>query len=221
VASNSWGQKDFWTRAGPDGFGNSYGLQTIADQVPKGGAYVALVRVWGPVPTPPYDTPEYASSGLEGLWTAHDARRDGARFIEFYKWGRSLRLEVYCSPDASDATMSALNALLKSWRFDMIPAGDPEWAETQARQLLPESVGPLCFPMRPGWASSGDLYRITEVELHGKTVQFRFIYSWNNAQPPDPIPPSYQFESSHWWEIDVLATGEAVIAGEGGTPLPE
>ncbi len=221
VAFNSWNQRDFWTRAGQDGFGNYYGLQTIAEQVPQGGAYVALVRVWGPAPVLGYDIPEYNSNDLEALWTTHDARHDGGKFIEFYKWGRSLRLEVYCSPNASDTTVAALNALMKSWQFDRIPAGDAEWAETQARQLLPESVGPLWFPMRPGRTSSEDLHRVTEVELRGKTVHFRFIYSWDKVIPPYPIPADYQFKSSRWWEIDVLPTGEAVLTGEGGSSLPK
>ena len=223
VAFNSWGEKDFWARAIRTGNSSEYSTATVMSQVPEGGVYVALARIQGP-PRPPGDNPaEYALTDLSGLFEPHDWRREanqGAQFFQFYKWGRDLSIEIACSPKASGNTVSQLNDLLQSWRFDPIPVGDLEWAGTLARLLLPEQVEPLSFGIRSSWQSApGNLARVTEAEVRGRTVHFRFTYIWNlesTGSIPAPIPAA----SSHWWEVDVLPTGEAVLVGQGGAPLP-
>jgi len=230
VAFNSWGQEDFWAREvliekTADHETYRYSTQTVMDQIPKGGAYVALVSISGPQAvahsiSPP---PEYALNDLSGLWQPHDCREDaesGAQFMEFYKWGRDLRLEVACHCKASDETVAELNDLLQSWRFDSVPAGDIEWAGLQARQLLPEEVEPLKFSIRPGRRGDEGIGRITEAEVQGDTVHFKFMYRWNIAPGTHKITNDCPDDSCHWWEIDVLPSGEAVLTDEGGAQLP-
>jgi hypothetical protein len=222
VAFNSWGQKDFWARAIQTDNSAEYSNQIVTSQIPDGGAYVVLIRIYAPV-TPGSDTPpEYSLSDLSGLIKLHDWRENsdqGAQSFEFYKWARYLSLGIACSPNASDAIVSSLNNLLQSWKFDAIPVGDPEWAGTQARLLLPPKVGPLLFDIRSSSRlAPGNLERSTEAEVRGTTVHFRFTYIWNYVSVT--IPSFTPAGSSHWWEIDVLPTGKAVLTGEGGAPLP-
>ena len=227
VAFNSWGQEDFWAREvliekTADHETYRYSTQTVMNQIPRGGAYVALVSISGPMSVAHSISPpaEYALNDLSGLWQPHDCREDaesGAQFMEFYKWGRDLRLEVCCHPKASDKTVAELNDLLQSWKFDSVPVGDIEWAGLQARQLLPEEVKPLKFNNRPGSLGEEGIRRITEAEVQGDTVHFKFRYSWN--VPPRARSNECPDDSCHWWEIDVLPSGEAVLTGEGGAQL--
>ncbi len=229
VAFNSWGQDDFWAREvliekTADHETYRYGPQTVMEQIPKGGAYVALVRIVGPPSLREVSEypDEYALNDLSGLWQPHDCREDDesvAHFMEFFKWGRDLQLVVACHRKASDRTVAELNDLLQSWRFDSIPVGDIRWAGLQALQLLPEEVEPLKFSNRPGSTGEEGIRRITEAEVQGDTVHFKFMYGWN--VPPGPRKSTNQCpdDSCHWWEIDVLPSGEAVLTDEGGTPL--
>lgn len=209
VAFNSWGENGFWAREVRTGSSSSYSTQIAMSQILEGGAYVALVRIWGPPRMPDYAPPEYTPDDLSGLCQPHDWRQDSAtdaQFIQFYKWGRDLRLEVACHPGASDKTVAELNDLLESWRFDSVPEGDIEWAGIQARKLLPEEVEPLKFSNRAGSRSDDGVDRVTEVETKGSIMSFRFIYRWDN--------------SSHWWTVEVSPIGEAIITGDGGDLLP-
>lgn len=223
VAFNNWGENAFWARAIQTGNGSQYSPQTVMQQIPDGGAYVVLVRTQRPPPMPGTDPPEYTLNDFSGLLKPHDWRLDARnvpQYFNFFKWGRALGLEIVCRDDASDATVSQLNDLLLSWRFDTVPVGDMEWAGTQARLLLPKQVDPLFFDIQPSWHSApGNLARVTEAEVRGTTVHFRFTYIWN-AQPSGSIPATIPPDSSHWWEIDVLPTGQAVLTGQGGPPLP-
>jgi hypothetical protein len=128
VAFNSWGQANYWAHEKVEGDSHVYSPGTVMSQIPEGGAYVALVEINGPPVMPGSEPPEYTLNDLSGLITRHDWRQDAsasAQFISFYKWGRSLQLEVGCKAGASDATVAALNDLLQSWRFDEVRVGDP------------------------------------------------------------------------------------------------
>ena len=219
IGFNSWGQSGFWPSPGIMG---PYNSESIIERILAGGAYVALIRIWVP-PSLPEETPEYAQNDLTGLLTEHDWRKDsvsGVKSIPFYKWGRYFELDIYCSPSAPDETVAELNTLLTNWRFDAVPAGDEEWASLQARNLLPKKAKPEWFPIRPGSMGFQDSEWTTESEAQDKTVHIRFIYAWGGTRLPRPIPDNYNFPSSHWWRIDVLPTGKAVLVGEGGARLP-
>jgi len=184
VAFNSWGEKNFWAREVRIGSSSTYGPQTVMSQIPEGGAYVALVRIWGPPRPDDYDPLEYTLDDLGELCQPHDWRQNSttdAQFIQFYKWGRDLRLEIACHPGASDETVDELNNLLVSWRFDTVPAGDIEWAGIQARKLLPEEVEPLKFSNRAGSRGDDGLDRVTEVETGENVMIFRFTYQWDSS----------------------------------------
>ncbi len=226
VAFNNWGGKGFWAHEVRSGNSAQYGPGTVMSQVPDGGAYVALVEIGGPPRISDEEAPpEYVRDSLGGLFQPHDWRQDSvieAQFFQFYKWGRDFQLEVACRPDASDETVAELNFLLESWVFDSVPVGDIEWAGIQARKVIPEIVEPLKFSNRSGGRSEDDVERYTVAELSGDTVNFKFIYRWD-------VPPSSQMLSypyycpdgtCHWWEIEVLPNGIAVLMREGGAKLP-
>jgi len=225
VAFNSWGQEDLWVREvrteHPDGTTSyTYRPHDVMSQIPEGGAYISLLRIWGPPPPPEdYEPPdEYATSDLSRLNQPHDWRQDttAAQFKEFHKWGRYLMVLIACHPDASDETVAHLNDLLQSWRFDAVPAGDTEWAGIQARKLLPEVVEPMKFKNRSGRIGN----RVTQLEVQGDTVRVKFMY--HLKEPPEGPAHIYECpdKSCHWWKIDVLPTGESVLVDEGGAPLP-
>jgi hypothetical protein len=120
VSFNSWAQNNFWARGSNNNSESSvYNGSIIASQIPQGEAYVALVAENGP----PYigkPLPEYKFNDLSGLYKPHDWRQDNtfsAYIKTFSRGGAILELEVYCHPNASDETLTALNNLLQSWRF--------------------------------------------------------------------------------------------------------
>jgi hypothetical protein len=164
-------------------------------------------------------TPEYALNNITSLLNWNEIRQDDGQYIEFFKWGCSKRIDICRSRDASNTTMNELKSFLESWRFDQFPSGDPDWTVMQACRLLPESVGPKSFPLE-GHVSYEGITRATEVKVDGKTVHIRFIYGWNNVTIPRPVPADFQFNSYHWWKIDMLPDGNVTLTGEGGKPLP-
>jgi len=219
VAFNSWNQTDFWAKAVQAGNTVRYSLYAIRDKVPDGGAYVVLSRVWGPPLAPDQFPDEYTSTSLDSLlnWDYISKRNDG-QSLQFFKWGRYMRVDIGCNEHASNTTLGELRVLLESWQFDEIPAGDIEWAALQARELLPESVEPQMFLTHVGMFGP----RYTEAEVDDdEIVHIRFIYTWNQITLPQPIPDDYQFSSTHWWTMDVLPDGIVVITGEGGAALPK
>jgi hypothetical protein len=102
-------------------------------------------------------------------------------------------------------------------------AGDPGWAFTIARSLLPAQIKPEKFPRKGGiaWDYAVPAVRTAQVEVRqDKTVHFRFTYFWDLPADLTPGPISTPSETYHWWEIDVSASGQPVLTAQGGTPLP-
>jgi hypothetical protein len=224
VAFNSWGQKGFWAHELSKDNIEAYDPQTVISQVPRGGAYVVQDEIVTLAASPGNEPAEYTLNDLSGLIIPHDWRQDAtsqAQSINFFKWGRLLQFYIACQSEASDSTVSALNNLLQSWKFDEILAGDPGWAFTIARQLLPTQVGPEKFPRKGGTTWDQTVVRATQVEVRqDKTVHFRFTYYWNLPAASTPGPSTTPSETYHWWEIEVLPSGKAVLSTQGGTALP-
>jgi len=123
VAFNSWGEQGFWVRETitptEGGASYTYSPQSVLAQIPQDGAYIVLVwQSGGPPPEPDSLGPEYEGNDLSGLWQSRDCRQSSGRYIDFYKFERILRLEIYCGPQASNSTADDVNSLLSSWRFD-------------------------------------------------------------------------------------------------------
>ncbi len=120
VSFNSWGEPGFWVHERHEGNSYTYGPSVVISQMPKGGAYIALIEINGP-PPPVGEVPqEYASQDLGGLFMSHDWRKDASAAdgsLRFYKWKQWYELQITCSTRASDSTVAGINALLKSWRF--------------------------------------------------------------------------------------------------------
>jgi hypothetical protein len=223
VAFNSWGEANFWAREIQSGNSFTYSPGTVISQIPEGGAYVALVRVNGPPGDGSNLPEEYDQNYLSGLVTLHDWRLDAsstAEFVNFYKWSRSLTLWIGCKVNATETTVVELNNLLQSWKFDAIPAGDTGWAITVARRILPEKVEPSKFSASMHYFQT--VARQTEVEVgQDNTVHFRFTYYWNLPFTPKQGTIDAPSDTYHWWEIDVLTSGKAVLTAQGGTVLPK
>jgi hypothetical protein len=227
VAFNSWGLKGFWARAVETANGFTYGGEALLSQIPAGEAYIVLDENVSLAAPPDYEHPAYTLVDLSGLFTPHDWRQDAsaqAQSFSLFKWDRYLVFYIACRSDASDSTVNELNHLLQSWKFDAILPGDPGWAFPIARSLLPAQVGPDKFPGKKGgtaWDYNVPAVRTTQVEVRqDKTVHFRFTYFWNLPADLTPGPVNTPSETYHWWEIDVLPSGKAVLYAQGGIPLP-
>jgi len=231
VAFNSWGQQDFWVRETreehTDGsVSYTYGKpRDVMSQIPEGGASVLLLRLTGPPPADDYVTPPDTVAGdLGGLWQPHDWRQDsetGAQLKELFKYGRWLQMWVACRPDASDETVAALNDLLESWRFDTVPVADIDSALKQARSILPEESKPWEFYVWEGSKVNERFSHALYTQAREDALRFWFIYRWNITDSQDYNPRDCPEDSCHWWKIDVLPTGEAVLIAEGGAGLPD
>jgi len=229
AAFNSWGESDFWApevaKETASGVSRRYGPQDVLGQLPAGGAYVVLVHTDGGPPAAEYG-PEHEQRDLSGLWEQQDCREGemapGATHANFFKWGRFLRIEVYCTPDASEETAAAVSELLASWRFDPIPVGDVGWAVVEARQMLPPAVEPAGFPIPsesfPASMREGTVTRITRAEVKDQTVVVTFTYRWD--EPPsssggDECPEG----RCHWWRFEARPDGGIVLTEEGGATI--
>jgi len=179
--------------------------------------------------------PEYERQDLGSLWEQTDCREVGIAIgaidVNFFKWGRLLRLEVYCDPSASDTTADAVNDLLASWRFDQVPAGDVGWAVVEARSLLPSAVDSARFPLLAGppqipgplhsWVGSGSVVRITQAQIQGETVVVTFTYRWDEPQlGPGPDSNDCPPDRCHWWRFEARPSGDVVLVEEGGAAPP-
>jgi hypothetical protein len=230
VAFNSWGQYDAWISEFRAEYDSSSGPPHFLKEVPDAAAYVALLhRAGGPVPVPWDYGPEYDRSDLADLWKPHDCRAAGGHTsVQFFKWGRKLYLEVQCGPGASEATTAAVNALLASWRFDRVPAGDPGWASSTARTLLPSAVGPDRFPIvagthkggEPNRSMQGDITasRTTETRLDGDTVVVTFEYRWYGQG--EGFAGDCPADRCHWWRFEAHSDGTVELPEEGGAAVP-
>ena len=89
-----------------------------------------------------------------------------------------------------------------------------------ARQFLPETVQPLKFGIKSGKRSDNGIIRITQAEVQEDTVKVKFLYLWNVPPPPRTVSYECSDDSCHWWEINVISSGEVVLVDEGGAPLP-
>lgn len=231
VAFNSWGRPGFWAPEVRTANGATYGPQSILGQVPDGGAYVALIHfAGGPLVSWEDYGPEYGRGDLGTLWQAHDCRdAGGATWIDFSKWGRRLRLEVYCEAGATDATAAEVNELLASWRFDRVPVGDVGWATLQARELLPDSAHPEKFPLltdepvegepMQSYAAGPVVTHLTSAEIQEDTVVVTFVLGWDE-QEAGAMGAECLSERCHWWRCEVRPSGEVVLIDEGGGALP-
>lgn len=231
VAFNSWGEAEFWAPEVTTEQGSTYSPQSILGQLPDGGAYVALIHfAGGPLVSWEDYGPEYGRDDLGTLWQAHDCRdASGATWVDFSKWGRRLRLEVYCEAGATDATAAEVNEMLASWRFDRVPAGDAGWATLQARQLLPDSAHPEKFPLltnepvegepMQSYATGPVVTYLTSAEIQEDRVVVTFLLDWNDRDAGE-ISAECSSERCHWWRFEARPNGEVVLVDEGGAALP-
>jgi len=227
VAFNSWNEPRFWAPEVAKEGSSIYSPGSVLGQMPDDGAYIVLIHFSGG-PPPEHYGPEYEQEDLSGLWKEMDCRKGrnypGVTYLDFFKWGRPLRLEVYCKPKAADETAAAVNALLASWRFDQVPAGEIGWAVVKARQLLPSLIEPAKFPIvsegpKQSLVGEGNIARITQAQFHEETVVVTFMYRWDEP-PVGSNSDDCSFQRCHWWKFEARSSGEVVLVEEGGAALP-
>jgi hypothetical protein len=226
VGFNSWGEAGFWATLPESG-------QTVLAQIPADGAYLVFGFQGGEVPAEDYG-PEHVAQDLPDIPGVENCRETGdppgITRTHFYKWGRLLRVDLYCGPQVSAETAGLVQALLDSWSFDLVPAGDAAWAAQAARQLLPAEVDPPAFPLfmtslleeGAGSLSSwkADIRRVTQAEiLAGEVVSVTFRYQW---QAPVNIGEAQDCpaETCHWWRFEAWPDGQIGLVEEGGAALP-
>jgi len=230
AAFNSWGQEQFWARQveskTADGVAYTYSPETVMSQIQADWAYIVLIDfAGGPCMASGDYGPEHDRQDLNDLWAAKDCRIEGPVSLEFFKWGRHLRLEVYCGPQVSEETSVEVNQLLESWRFDRVPVGDVGWATVAARDLLPPAVDRRAFPILSGGptassAQQRDVLRMTRAEaIEGDVVSVTFLYRWD-APETGPMADDCPPESCHWWRFEARPDGEIVLVEESGAALP-
>jgi hypothetical protein len=127
VAFNSWGEANFWATEvvteTDQGGQASYGPEDVFGQLPRDGAYVVLTHLSGGpfLPAEQYG-PEHEGQGLADLWTKSDCREGdthaGTTVVPFFKWGRRLRLEVYCAPSGASQKFLGYNYWRKQIRLE-------------------------------------------------------------------------------------------------------
>ena len=166
-------------------------------QVPKGGAYIILVRITMPLDRAS-EPAEYEPSDLAGLLNPQGQLSGGYKTFSFFKWGSSLQLGIACDPAASDETVASINEILSSWRFDPIPSGNPGWAFNVAIKLIPDKGHPETMP-RSGEQSRGLIAQSTSYTVNSsKTVHFHFTFKWNISTAETNIS-----KPQHWWGISM------------------
>jgi hypothetical protein len=226
VAFNSWGEEAFWPE------GELYAPVPVLDYLPSDGAYIVLAAQENDSPEEGYG-PEYLEPDLENFWSGvvcQDAGEPaGYSSTRFFKWGRLMRLEVFCGRRVSEETASAVNALLESWNFDPIPAGDAGWATASTRMLLPEEAGPEDFPIitsdlvagSPAARSvrEGDVLRTTQAELlDGSVVAVTHLFQRGTGRAGSASLDCPK-EDCHRWEFLARPDGSLVLVDQEGASL--
>jgi hypothetical protein len=226
IALNSWGEEGFW----PDA--EEYAPVAVLDQIPFDGAYLVLSVQEGETLDEKYG-PEYAESELENFLAGEACQEAGEpagySSTRFFKWGRLMRLEVFCGRRVSEETASAVTALLESWNFDPIPAGDAGWATASTRMLLPEEAGPEEFPLisselvrgEPVTRSvrRGDDLRTTQAELlEGSIVAVTHIFHLG-ASETEAVSLDCPGEDCQRWDFQARPDGSLILVSQDGAAL--
>jgi hypothetical protein len=226
VAFNSWGAEAFWASETGDN------PASILNQVPQDGAYIVLAVQEVIAPEMDYG-PEQTKPELETFWTGSGCPQAGEpagySASRFFKWGRQMRVEVFCGREVSAETANAVTALLESWNFDPIPAGDAGWATVSSRLMLPDEAGPEDFPIitsellvgSPVGRSvrEGEILRTTQAELlEDGAVSVTHLYhrGIRNANAPLQDCPA---EDCQRWDFQARPDGSLILVSQEGKAL--
>jgi hypothetical protein len=222
VAFNSWGEEAFW----PAG---EFESRTLLEQLPTDGAYIVLAVQEKEAPEVGYG-PEQTGSELVNFWTGEGCQEAGEPkgylSTKFFKWGRLMRLEVFCGRQVTGETAGAVSALLQSWNFDPIPVGDAGWATASTRMLLPREAGPEEFPILTGELAAGqpeartvrvgDVLRTTQAELlDDGAVAVTYIFH-RGGDGIDAVSLDCQKEDCHRWDFQARPDGSLVLVSQEG-----
>lgn len=226
IGFNSWGQEGYWPGAAADT------PASVLNQVPADGAYLVLAVQESTAPEEGYG-PEQTEANLKNIWTEAACQDEGEtagyNATHFFKWGRLMRVEVYCGRRVSEETAGAVTALLESWNFDPVPAGDAGWATASTRMLLPEEAGPEEFPIitselvagGPVTRSvrKGDVLRTTRAELRDGSVVAVTHLLRRGIVGANPVSQDCPNEDCQRWDFEARPDGSLVLVSQEGTGL--
>jgi hypothetical protein len=140
-----------------------------------------------------------------------------------------MRVDVFCGRRVSEETAAAVTALLESWNFDPIPAGDAGWATASTRMLLPEEAGPEDFPIitselvagNPVARSvrEGDILRTTQAELREGSVVAVTHSFHRGIRGTEPVSQNCPKEDCQRWTFEAHPDGSLVLVSQEGAAL--
>jgi hypothetical protein len=151
-----------------------YGSPETAKQLPAGTVYMDIG--WWEDPWQPRFGPgvhEMEAADLSGPLEKNKEEAKNkdliAREIEFSKWGKNWSIWVYLRTPVSDEKRRLMDQVLKSFRFDGVPAGDEMWALSEASKKLPPEADPARYTDEGG---SSVYYNATLRDAHDVLVMF-------------------------------------------------
>lgn len=108
-----------------------YGSPTTIKQLPAGTIYMDIGYWDGPWPRFGSNIREMEAADLSEVFKTNDEEKTVGlitRKIEFHKWGRYWSIMIYMRTPVSEKNRQLMERVLKSFRFDGVPAGDEIWA---------------------------------------------------------------------------------------------
>jgi hypothetical protein len=135
-----------------------YGPAETIKQLPPGTVYMDIGCWEGPGPLPRFGPgiQDMEAADLSALLkkskeeTGDKDKQLITRRIEFSKWGRRWSILVYMHAPVGEDRRQLMEQILKSFRFDGVPAGDEIWAIGEARKKLPPEADPDKFTHEGG-----------------------------------------------------------------------
>jgi hypothetical protein len=169
VSLNSMGVADFniW----PAGVGE-FGPAQIKQQLPAGAVYLDVSQSGFPGPRFGNGIKEMEANDLsEPLKIAKEDDSQGIieQALSFNKWGQFWDVTIFMRPPVTAQLRQTVKQILESFRFDGKPAGDPVWAISEARKLLPPEADPEKFTQQGG---NNHYYTSARKDENGMIVTF-------------------------------------------------
>jgi hypothetical protein len=137
-----------------------YGAHETIEQLPARSVYMDIG--WWEFFAPRFGPGIHEMEGadLSALLKENEEETDDkqliTRTIEFSKWGRRWSIMVYRRAPFNEDRRQLVEQILKSFRFDGVPAGDEIWAIGEARKKLPPEADPDEFTREGGSSAHYD-----------------------------------------------------------------
>lgn len=185
-----------------------YGSAETIKQMPAGAVYmdIAWWECPGPLPRFGPGIQDMEAADLSALLNKSKEEKDKqliTRTIEFSKWGRRWSIMVYMHGPVGEDQRQLIEQILRSFRFDGIPAGDEIWAIGEALKSLPPEADPDKFTREGGSSVYYD-----QTKKDGSNVIVAFTKQFSD-------------KSRKTWCFRVTETGTVLPMETGKNPIKE